>query len=291
MVNRLSIVKLRKVLKARKAQYLRVVCMDCRQVRAISCFRNADDLRVCVTCEWLNKTRTTPNITNTKSILECGNKIENAMLKIAHSKDNYFLVDKILSPKMCEAVKRSAEFQRTEPINFDGEQRRTQTTVLRNWDTEGQQLIREKIMNDFLSAHPATTYFTAKILESLPGCQQQPFHSDDLEYTSSMVPRSFDDAPFSLIVALEENNNPTRVIFPTGSVLLEQGDMLIMKGDCFHAGAAYKQRNQRLFIATGTREFPHNGEYVNLLRRTGDLCNHQDEDPSRPVRISPRVYN
>lgn len=50
------------------------------------------------------------------------------------------------------------------------------------------------------------------------------------------------------MLALEDDNNPTRIVVEDKVVIIPQGCMMIWRGDYAHAGALYTQINHRLFF-------------------------------------------
>ena len=96
------------------------------------------------------------------------------------------------------------------------------------------------------------------ILESLPGCQQQQYHTDyDVTELARLATRP-EDMPLGILIALEDH---TKLMVkglarltatggprhrPGFAVNLDKGDVLIFRGDLIHAGAAYTRRNVRL---------------------------------------------
>ena len=122
-------------------------------------------------------------------------------------------------------------------------------------------------------------YTRASIIKSLGRCRNQVLHADDdtFERLGSLTNRHPDrDAPYSVIIALMPNSNPTRFGIGLGrssggqyehayEQLLEQGDAIIIRGDQLHMGCAYHQVNYRLFISLGTKLFPMTGETTGAL--------------------------
>ena len=92
-----------------------------------------------------------------------------------------------------------------------------------------------------------------KALESLPGGEQQDAHCDskwdDPAYSDATTA---DRILYSAVLALEHG---TKVIMlpegkhgPEKEVLLNPGDLLVFRGDCWHAGASYDSRNVRAHL-------------------------------------------
>lgn len=105
-------------------------------------------------------------------------------------------------------------------------------------------------------------------------CNEQPLHADDADYYDSQDARGkrkIDNAPYSLIFALEDNSNPTSIdVDDDGrrkNVKLPQGCGILLRGDCRHAGVSYKQENYRLFVALGSADYPNEGYTTGGLQR------------------------
>ncbi len=182
---------------------------------------------------------------------------------------SYWVIDNVFSLEQCQRMKMMRRFDMWEPINFDGEDKRFQKNVYHNWNRKypvetlsGTGIV--DFMLDFKRYNPPTKYFTVKLLKSYSGCQRQKFHTDDVAFSRSVDADRNEHAPYSIIVSLEPNDNPTRIYFRDRRITLWPGSVLIMRGDCVHAGADYDQLNYRLFIATGTYRFENKGTTVNL---------------------------
>ena len=119
--------------------------------------------------------------------------------------------------------------------------------------------LRTKVLPLYTKLGTVHTMKDTVILESLPGCQQQAFHTDYSLADLATVPQ-VDDMPLGVIIALEDNtklmvqglaplnkNLALRTRKKMGfAVNARKGDVLIFRGDLIHAGAAYTQRNIRL---------------------------------------------
>ena len=98
--------------------------------------------------------------------------------------------------------------------------------------------------------HGKHTKFNLKELMSLDGCNKEKIHRDYCGYHEDKKRKYqlHSKLPFSAVVALEDNSNPTRIILENGRyIIIPQGCMLIWRGDYAHAGAYYKKSNRRLF--------------------------------------------
>jgi hypothetical protein len=87
-------------------------------------------------------------------------------------------------------------------------------------------------------------------LRSLPNCPQQAFDSD-CEYGIGKKKRKlFKHIPFSMILALESNDNCTRIVnHKNEENIIRQGYCAIFRGDYLHADASYTIFNRRLFVS------------------------------------------
>lgn len=120
-------------------------------------------------------------------------------------------------------------------------------------------------------------YTRASIITSFEKCNEQKLHADEATYYD-LKKKNIEDAPYSLIMALEDEKNPTSIIIESGkgkteTRILKPGEAILMRGDLRHAGAAYKKINNRLFIAFGTENFPNRGETTGGL--TIEAPNHK----------------
>ena len=75
------------------------------------------------------------------------------------------------------------------------------------------------------------------LLVSRPGCQRQHYHTD---YDPAALA---DVAPLILLVGLQPGS---RLHVDDGLVEFGPGDVVVLRGDAVHAGAAYRRRNVRL---------------------------------------------
>lgn len=131
------------------------------------------------------------------------------------------------------------------------------------------------ICNPIYKVHPQTCGIEFKILESKGVNVRQDAHSDNKFYTEERDPtkRGAEHTPFSCLIALENEKSPTSLItfkrlggtlpldytvVEDQTIKLDQGEMLIFRGDLPHAGAAYKKRNRRAFMGVSTYRFPQN---------------------------------
>ena len=127
-----------------------------------------------------------------------------------------------------------------------------------------------RLQDDLMSCFPNIRYIRFSLIWSLSNCNAQPLHADDHEYYDSQDEhgnRDFESAPYSIVIALEPDNNPSRLLLETRDEQittrkLKQGYGIVMRGDQRHAGAAYRKHNFRLFIALGTEEYRNKGRYT-----------------------------
>lgn len=108
-------------------------------------------------------------------------------------------------------------------------------------------------------------------LKSLKGCNQQSFHYDDTSYNGNNIhhdkcSKLFINQSLTVIAALEDNDNPTRLVVGTSDdhseVHIPQGSIIVIRGNTFHAGASYARDNTRLFFGLGTKIYGNKGEDV-----------------------------
>lgn len=197
---------------------------------------------------------------------------------------NHGLTNVIFSPEECNIIKDIKGGQRYQGIIFDGETKRYQRIIYQSWqdkyDAPDTPRFLPELVDQFLLYHQETIYYTIKLLYSEAGCQQQEFHTDDRDFALVRSKRKkFMSASYSIIIALEPNDNPTTIVLegkrdlmtgekktPDKVLTILQGQALIMRSDCVHAGGAYDQDNMRLFIATGTLVYKNYGTFVNRYK-------------------------
>lgn len=133
--------------------------------------------------------------------------------------------------------------------------------------------------------HEGTTATEVRILYSDPPCQQQSIHADDAGLNSASKNTKWKDLTFSMIVAIEDNSKPTTILMATrekryrdqrkneGKILSEkletipQGSILIMRGDCPHAGTEYTQPHFRVHINTSTSANRHDPDAIGVVTK------------------------
>ena len=97
-----------------------------------------------------------------------------------------------------------------------------------------------------------------RLFISYPGCKRQRTHCDDQPFDPVYTTAgSEDSALLSGILAVEEGT--TLFLFPHGPkgapvpITLAPGELLLFRGDCWHAGADYAEKNRRIhFYLTST---------------------------------------
>jgi hypothetical protein len=88
------------------------------------------------------------------------------------------------------------------------------------------------------------------LIESEKGCTKQDIHSDNSQTSYSPNNIKWNNSTWSIILALENNNNPTRLLLHTGEEKqITQGSFIMFRGDYAHAGCSYSQHNRRIHIA------------------------------------------
>lgn len=190
--------------------------------------------------------------------------------------DQYFTKDD------CDSIKRFVDDSMNDwvPITFDGNKGRYQKFIGKQVLTELDGCPAEipACLQSFFKllakVHPTTTHVDVRLLKSDADSAQQEFHTDDGHLSSSRTKRkAFANMSFSAIVALEDNENPTKLVVGRGSkkpfypveTVLKQGDIYFFRGDFPHCGASYAKENIRLFLTTGTAINEHDGETLGVF--------------------------
>ena len=186
---------------------------------------------------------------------------------------NYF------TPEECGAIKSLGNQQSRhlwENINFDSGVGRFQRLLMQAAATQSLQGL-PKSLADLLQLirhiHPKTSLIKVKLLRSIPPCPMQQVHTDDGQLSDQRANKKFADLSFSLIIALEPDSNPTSIYMYKGKEapfkvvrwVLQQGTVLLLRGDFPHAGAEYDRENLRAFITIGTRRYPHRGTSLGVF--------------------------
>lgn len=96
----------------------------------------------------------------------------------------------------------------------------------------------------------------AVFLHSMPGCQQQQWHTDFDPFAVMLARKK----PLGVVVALEDE---TFFATPSKMYQMAPGDIVIFEGDTVHAGSAYDASNTRMHIYIDTASCPrkHNKTY------------------------------
>ena len=186
----------------------------------------------------------------------------------------YFNEDECLQIKQLGTKEDSSDW---EPINFDGMVNRFQKVIahVNNPAVADVPVCVKQLLELFVQLHPTTTNMQVALLFSKSVCPKQGKHTDDGYLSSSGHDQlRFEDASFSLLIALECNTNPTYLYIYKGAkepyheskFLLKQGSILLYRGDFPHSGAEYDHMdNTRFFITTGTDKYPHDGVELGVL--------------------------
>lgn len=212
-------------------------------------------------------------------------KLIDALIYMRTRSQKYRVVENLWTPDICNEVKEliiNYKRHRWSQITFAETTHRYQKLLHRNWGEEedGPFLSSphiQQIYDEIQAVLPNTIYFTTQALESRgKHCSAQALHCDDDHYAESQTFKRarFSDSIWSIIISIEPDNNPTKLILAnhgallshsrTHTITLRQGSVIIFRADQYHAGAAYEKTNQRIFIATGTEAFPHTGSNVFL---------------------------
>jgi hypothetical protein len=145
------------------------------------------------------------------------------------------------------------------------------------------QFLKDFVRHFMTTIHPTTIDAKVKLLFSYADGRTQHPHGDDKAMVEWDKPIPHADKSFTMLIALEPTENVTSILmgkriadypsqpkedqptFINKTINLAQGSILIMKGDCPHAGDTFKQDNFRLHIATNTPVFPHDPTVVGRL--------------------------
>ena len=115
----------------------------------------------------------------------------------------------------------------------------------------------------FLGAHGALRgrlVGPAVVLHSLPGCREQPMHTD---YAPESVAYCR-VKPLGVLLALQAC---TQLRLPERVVEMEAGDVLLFDGDQAHAGSAYGAHNTRVHLYLDAPGAPRPGNQTYPVRR------------------------
>lgn len=103
--------------------------------------------------------------------------------------------------------------------------------------------------------HGANSVCVVTEIISLPSCPTQKAHEDMVYDMTSGTRRYFIDIPFSMTIALEDNDNRTAILDASGNeVVIEKGRVAIWRGNYRHSGASYNIFNSRLHVAVCNRD-------------------------------------
>lgn len=111
----------------------------------------------------------------------------------------------------------------------------------------------EKLLKIITLWHGDGTKYFIKEIMSDDNCKKQRAHMDYCGFGNrNKKKRKYCkhlELPYSAIIALEDNSNPTHIASESnGDILIPQGCILLWRADFSHAGAAFDKSNTRLFI-------------------------------------------
>lgn len=188
----------------------------------------------------------------------------------------YKLVENYFSADQCLELYSMKSQYKVNMIRFTtGEVNRVQKTI---YEFLPGRRVRKNLplcltgfLEKFKAFHTATQYFTVKHVYNTGPVGVQRWHCDDPKLMDANNSKRFEQYSFSMIVALEPDDNPTSVEFLNEKLLLRQGSFVLFTGNCWHRGLSYIDVNKRLFIATGTDVFMNDGEDVGLIKVPADV--------------------
>lgn len=166
----------------------------------------------------------------------------------------YIYIHPYFSADECAAMKTPVNSEnlceRWNPIDWDLKLGREQLLISQSMRLASSRTIPEclaKFIAVFQEMHPETIYTKLVMMQSHAGCEEQLIHTDDGEMSCSNCKwTKFAHLSFSIIIALEPSNNPTRIIVAENrkpplklvSKLIEPGGIFLYRGDFPHGGAA-----------------------------------------------------
>eukprot|EP00457_Paulinella_chromatophora_P015587 gb/GEZN01016230.1/.p1 GENE.gb/GEZN01016230.1/~~gb/GEZN01016230.1/.p1 ORF type:complete len:247 (+),score=33.91 gb/GEZN01016230.1/:93-833(+) len=146
-----------------------------------------------------------------------------------------------------------------------GDGKRIQRKVL----PDDLDILRElsSVEKKLMELHPEIANFQWNTIKSLEGCSPQPMHMDICgdDMANFLMTK---DKPLSIIVALMAG---TSLLYESGEIKLNPGDVLVFQGDFVHAGAGYKEENLRLHAFGNTKTFIVNSSKTHIMPRLEDI--------------------
>lgn len=121
--------------------------------------------------------------------------------------------------------------------------------------------------------HPSVASFKVVLLTSKVSCAKQQLHIDFPKYCERSNVK-FPMCPFSLLIALEVNKNPTQVavaeynrmgILCEKLITVRKGEGLLIRGDLLHGDVEHSQANRILYFSFGTCDFPVDDATIRVL--------------------------
>ena len=148
-----------------------------------------------------------------------------------------------------------------------------------------------KEVEDKLAHHMKSRHATSRvILKSLPGCQRQLAHSDNLpgkKLAETIVLEDWDEIPLAIVCSVEDSKidiwdgainwiipGAIREDIPRKTVPLKAGDILVFRGDLIHGGSAYDEENIRVHFYLDSKKNPHTYNMVYTLEGAKEWEKH-----------------
>lgn len=142
-----------------------------------------------------------------------------------------------------------------------------------------------------LEHHMKTHHATSRvILKSLPGCQRQLAHSDNLpdkKLAETIVLENWDQIPLAVVCSVEDSTidiwdgainwiipGAIKKDIPRTTVPLSPGDILVFRGDLIHGGSAYDEENIRVHFYLDSKKHPHTYNMVYTLEGAKEWEKH-----------------
>lgn len=148
-----------------------------------------------------------------------------------------------------------------------------------------------KEVEDKLEHHMSTHHATSRvILKSLPGCQRQLAHSDNLpdkKLAETIILEEWGEMPLAVVCSVEDSTidiwdgainwiipGAIDKDIPRKTVSLSKGDILVFRGDLIHGGSSYEEENIRVHFYLDSKKNPHTYNMVYTLEGAKEWEKH-----------------
>lgn len=240
----------------------------------------------------MNQSRKEKQLTNFMAQVNCQEEREEKLMKelfnVIHKSRNIVIMQNYFTNDECDEMKamhttKNRKKRKWEPINFDRVDKdevaqRFQKSILNAKNVKSKRSFStlpkclSRVLEIILKAHPESSSFYVKTLKSIDMCERQTLHCDDNEFQerSKMWPTAF--ITLNLFIAIEQNTKLHVMRSKMENETLrdvEKGSLVIMSGNCFHAGASFDdlrlKEHYRVHVSIGNRIFKNEGEEVTVV--------------------------